>query len=303
MAYRENWDRNRSNLWNASNPLVMLIIIHAMFFILLQFIKSLYTFSSIQDTEFYKNIYHLFLLSGDPEKLFLRPWTLITMQFSEVKLMIVVGNLIWIWTFGHLVQDLLGNQRLFPIYLYSAFISGIAFIFASNLIVVDQAGSYFYSAIAPGILGLAIAATVVSPQYRFFPMIGGGIPLWVISVIYILLDFASISSNIFLVIPHAFGAATGFFFVWMLRKGNDLGQWMNLVVGSVRSWSTSTKKSASASKTSSFYETGKRSAFVKKSNITQQRVDAILDKINQHGYDNLTEEEKKVLKRASNEDL
>ena len=303
MGYRENWGGTRSNLWNASNPLVMLIIIHAMFFILLQFIKSLYTFSSIQDAEFYKNIYHLFLLSGDPSKLISRPWTLLTMQFSEVKLIIVIGNLIWIWTFGQLVQDLLGNQRLFPIYLYSAFASGIFFMLTLNLIKGEQAGSMFYSAIAPGILGLAVAATMVSPQYRFFPMIGGGIPLWVISCIYLLLDIASISSNIFLLIPHAIGAITGFFFVWMLRKGNDIGEWMNVLAGYVRSWSTPVKKNTAASKTSSFYDQGKRSAFTKKSNITQARVDAILDKINQRGYENLTEEEKKILKQAGNVDL
>jgi DMSO reductase anchor subunit len=161
----------------------------------------------------------------------------------------------------------------------------------------------FYNAIAPGILGLAVAATMVSPQYRFFPMIGGGIPLWVISCIYLLLDVASISSNIFLLIPHLIGAITGFFFVWMLRKGNDIGEWMNVLAGFVRSWSTPAKKNTAASKTSSFYELGKRSAFTKKSNITQERVDAILDKINQRGYENLTEEEKKILKQAGNVDL
>ncbi len=167
MGYRENWSGARSRLWNAGNPLVMLMIIHAMFFILLQFLKSLYTFSGIQDAEFYKNIYQLFVLSGDPEKLITHPWTLITMQFSEIKLMVVIGNLIWIWTFGYLVQDLLGDRRLFPVYIYSSLVSGIVFLLASNLIVGQQAQGMFYSGIAPGILGLAVAATMVSPQYRF----------------------------------------------------------------------------------------------------------------------------------------
>ncbi|MFN5423646.1 MAG: rhomboid family intramembrane serine protease [bacterium] len=303
MGYRENWGSSRSRLWNAGNPLVMLMIIHAMFFILLQFIKSLYTFSSIQDAEFYKNIYQLFTLSGDPEKLITQPWTLITMQFSEIRLMVVIGNLIWIWTFGYLVQDLLGDHRLFPIFIYSAFVSGIAFILAADLVLGEQAKGLFYSGIAPGILGLATAATMVSPHYRFFPMINGGIPLWVIAVIYFMLDLASISSNMFLLIPHVFGALTGFFFVWMLRRGNDIGRWMNLLASHVRSWSNSPKKSSFAAKSSSFYEQGSRSPYVKKTTITQQRIDAILDKINQRGYDNLSEEEKKILKEASNEDL
>lgn len=303
MGYRENWGVSRSRLLNTSNPLVMMMIIHAMFFILLQFLKSLYTFSALQDAEFYKNMYQLFTLSADPEKLITRPWTLITMMFSEIKLMVVIGNLIWIWTFGHLVQDLLGDHRLFPIYIYSALVAGIFFLIASQLIIGKQGYTMYYIGIAPGILGLAAAATVVSPQYRFFPMINGGIPLWIIALIYFLLDIASISSNKLLLIPHLFGALTGFFFVWMLRRGHDLGSWMNMLAGYVRSWSTTPKKNSFAAKSSSFYEQGNRSPYTKKTTITQQRVDAILDKINQRGYDNLSEEEKKILKQASNGDL
>ena len=48
-----------------------------------------------------------------------------------------------------------------------------------------------------------------------------------------------------------------------------------------------------------FYNAGGRKPFNKTSNITQQRVDEILDKINQKGYQFLTAEEKDILKRAA----
>ena len=47
-----------------------------------------------------------------------------------------------------------------------------------------------------------------------------------------------------------------------------------------------------------FYKSPTR-PYQKKSNVTQQRVDEILDKINQHGYDSLSDEEKELLKKAS----
>ena len=37
--------------------------------------------------------------------------------------------------------------------------------------------------------------------------------------------------------------------------------------------------------------------------LLAEKIDEILDKINQKGYDRLTEEEKELLKRASEEDL
>ena len=46
-----------------------------------------------------------------------------------------------------------------------------------------------------------------------------------------------------------------------------------------------------------------RKPYEKMSNITQQRLDDILDKINQHGYAFLTDEEKAFIKRASDQEL
>ena len=52
-----------------------------------------------------------------------------------------------------------------------------------------------------------------------------------------------------------------------------------------------------------FYKSDGRKPYHKTSNVTQQRVDEILDKINQKGYHFLTDEEKNILKRAAGEDL
>lgn len=46
-----------------------------------------------------------------------------------------------------------------------------------------------------------------------------------------------------------------------------------------------------------------RKPYEKIANVTQQKLDDILDKINQHGYAFLTEEEKEFLNRASDQDL
>ena len=51
-----------------------------------------------------------------------------------------------------------------------------------------------------------------------------------------------------------------------------------------------------------FYKKEKQ-PFSKKPNLTQQRIDAILDKINQQGYHSLTAEEKELLNKASKEEL
>ena len=55
-------------------------------------------------------------------------------------------------------------------------------------------------------------------------------------------------------------------------------------------------------KTQLFYKSSSK-PYKKTSNITQQKIDDLLDKINQKGYNSLTEDEKEILRRASKEDL
>ena len=52
-----------------------------------------------------------------------------------------------------------------------------------------------------------------------------------------------------------------------------------------------------------FYDTQGREPYSKIPNLNQARVDEILDKINQKGYNNLTAEERDILRRAAEEDL
>jgi hypothetical protein len=106
-----------------------------------------------------------------------------------------------------------------------------------------------------------------------------------------------------LLIPHAVAAVVGFSFIKLLMKGNDTGRWMISLFNGLTNAFTPKKKGSATLRTTSFYEQGNRKAFVKKNGITQERIDMILDKINQRGYENLTEEEKTILKKASKEDL
>jgi hypothetical protein len=55
-------------------------------------------------------------------------------------------------------------------------------------------------------------------------------------------------------------------------------------------------------KTQLFYKSNTK-PYTKSSHITQQKIDDLLDKINQKGYNSLTDEEKEMLKRASKEDI
>ena len=140
---------------------------------------------------------------------------------------------------------------------------------------------------------------MVAPGYRIFPMLNGGIPLWVLTALYAIIDLATIPlSNPGGLIVHLAGAFTGFLFIFFLRRGYDWSDWMSNFFDWVNNLFNPDKpKQGKPIKEELFYKATSK-PYKKTPNITQQRIDEILDKINQKGYHLLTEEEKELLKKS-----
>ena len=105
-------------------------------------------------------------------------------------------------------------------------------------------------------------------------------------------------------LAHIAGAFTGFLFIFSLRQGYDWSEWMNNFFDWINNLFNPDKprKGKKSMKEELFYKSTK-APYKKTLNVTPQHVDEILDKINQHGYQFLTEEEKDLLRRASEEGL
>lgn len=310
MSYYQQRNRNRLSIGQDGNSLTMLIAVNLIVFVILAFIKVVYYFSEGNDglASFNRNIFEWVTLPADLHKLMTRPWTIITHMFvhDTVSVWHILANMLWLWAFGYILQDLTGNRKLVPIFIYGALAGALAYIVSFNLIAplkqsLSVAEAYGASA---GIMGIAIATTTIAPAYRIFPMLNGGIPLWVITVLYLIIDLATIPyNNPGGHIAHIAGGAMGFLFVNLLQKGNDWGLWMNQFFDWVVDLFNPDKpRKGKVIKSQLFYKS-KIQPFKKTPLITQQRIDEILDKINQKGYHSLTEDEKEMLKRASKEDL
>ncbi len=307
MGYMDYPKYRRNNVWATNNPLMMLIIINVLIFILLHFIKSIYAFSSLSESLFMQNTFSWFTMPADLLSLAKRPWTLLTAMFTQLNMILLLSNLFWLWTFGFILQDLAGEKRVFPLYLYGGIAGGISFLLTYNLVPSLhplREGIVFFGATTP-VIAIAVAATTISPQYRLFPMIGGGIPLWIVTLVFFVIDFASMTGQSSMFFSHAASALLGYLFSRALLRGDDWTYWMNDFYDRVTNLFNPKrhKKRKVVQKEEVFYNTRGQKPFIKRTNVTQQKVDEILDKINQKGYSRLSEEEKDLLNRASEGDL
>ncbi len=295
-------------LGDDGNAMVALFAINIIFFLLLMLIQVAYYYMQQTTAVYNAEIVQWFALPASITKLSERPWTIVTYMFSDTGLNIIrlISNMIWLWAFGYLLQQMAGNDKLIPIYIYGGLLGGIIFIAAHYIIPPLQPSINAASLLGAnaGTLAVAMATTTLSPDHRFFTQIRKGIPIWVLMSIYIIIDFAGIADKgAAYSLSHLGGALAGFLFVVFLRRGRDGSLWMNqFYTWLMNLFNPYKKPSKEKIKETVFYNTGKRKPFEKTTNITQQRVDEILDKISQKGYHFLTEEEKNILKKASEGD-
>ncbi|MFT3682345.1 MAG: rhomboid family intramembrane serine protease [Ferruginibacter sp.] len=304
--------RKRLTLGQDGNALVGLVTVNIIFFLLLLTIRVVYVYFDPDKTAFYSQVVPYFQLPAQLSTLVERPWTLLTNMFTHVGgeyvlsgIFLLLSNMLWLWAFGFIFQELAGNRKLVPVYIYGGLVGGLAFILSCYLIPSYRPfiNTSYIAGSNAATMGVAMATTVLAPGYRFFRQLNGGIPIWVLMLAYIIIDFAGFASAPYS-IAHLCGAGAGFLFVYLIRKGYDTGSWMiNLYDWLMNLFNPEKKKDRTSIKEKVFYNAQGRKPFKKTSNVTQQRVDEILDKISQKGYHFLTDEEKNILKRASEEDL
>ncbi|MBV9963827.1 MAG: rhomboid family intramembrane serine protease [Parafilimonas sp.] len=302
MSVREQNSRKRILMGEDNNALTWLIILNALFFVSILFIKVIYDLTTGHAAVTDNNIDKWVSVPAEGYRLLSRPWTIFTYMFSHNSIWYLISSLLWLWCFGYILQDLAGNNKLFPVYLYGGFFGGLIFIVTAYAIPAMHANADAYSLMGAGtsIMAVAVATTALTPGYRIFPMLNGGIPLWVLTLIFVAIDFGTIGlSNGAVAAAHIGSGLTGFLFVHQLRKGNDLGAWLTNFSNWINNLFNPEKKYHNEDH---YYKTT-RKPYEKTHHFSQQKLDEILDKINEQGYHFLTEEEKDFLKKASKENI
>jgi len=306
MSYYQQQNRRRLSIGQDGNALTLLIAINLTIFVILKFISVIYFFSfgNAGKALYFDQVLSWFWLPHSFEGLLEKPWTLITHMFLHDDVWHIIGNMLWLWGFGYILQDLTGNRQLAPIYIYGGLAGAAIFLITHNTIPVLQASGAPMLGASGGVMAIAIAATVLAPGYRIFPFLNGGIPLWVLTVVFLIIDIALIPSrNAGGHLAHLGGAAMGFGYMVALKRGSDWGLWMNNFFDWVNNLFNPDRPGKGKVIKSQLFYKARVEPYRKTPLITQQRIDEILDKISQKGYSSLTEEEKEMLKRASAEDI
>lgn len=223
-------------------------------------------------------------LPSSPSLIIQRPWTLITYFFLHIEIFHLVFNMLFLYWFGIIIQDFIGNKRLVQLFFYGGIAGALAFLLVLNTVTFFIAqGPSFLNGASAGVFAVVVAAATIRPDYQVRLLLLGDVKIKYISAFYILWSFIETTgSNAGGNIAHLGGAMVGFIFA---------------------------KNFLAASRPQAIFEI-KIKEFAQVINqkiqprkeletVPEDELNAILDKISQSGYESLSDYEQKRLFKAS----
>lgn len=224
------------------------------------------------------------------------PWQLATYMFMHGGFVHLLFNMFALWMFGMELENTWGAKKFLTYYLLCGVGAGI-----SNLFIGPLFGPSAPTVGASGaVYGVLIAFGMIFPDRPIFVYFLLPIRARYFVILYIVLElYAGITGTADGIahFAHLGGAAVGFVYLMIDRGSLPLSAF----------WQRSKRPSSRSARVGSFANADRDAISEAKyydiheeeERINQERIDEILDKISQNGYQSLSEDEKRVLFEAS----
>jgi membrane associated rhomboid family serine protease len=283
-----------------------LILINLAVFVFVHLVKiTLYIANGATPSGAFQEFLHFFSMSSNWKFVVTHPWTLVTSMFLHEGVWHILWNMVFLYWFGRIVGDFLGNRRVFPIYFWGG-IAGVLFFFLSaNLLPYSGGVERFALGASGGVMAIVVAAGVIAPDYIMRLLFLGDIKLKYIVFALVFLDLIGIGNDLNTGghFAHLGGALMGWLVVAQLKNGTDWCQPINSLLARISSLFERKAKRPKVIYANKNKSKNERAASRFTDHLDrQEKVDTILDKIKKSGYSSLSKEEKAFLFEASKED-
>jgi len=292
--YSSFWDNLKNAFNRRDNSLFKLMAINLIAFFILLISRVVLTLSGFGAV--YKEGLKWIMMPASLPTLAKQPWSIFTYFFLHEGFFHILSNLLFLYYFGLLIHQYLGSRKLTNLYILGGVFGAGFYVLMYNI------APYFSGAVdtsfmlgaSAGVFAVVVGAATLAPQTTFVLLLFGPVKIVYIAAFYVLLSFAnSIGENAGGEIAHLGGAMLGFGYIFLLRKGWDLGIPIQKVGLFFENLGTRRAPKVSYRRTSSTKPSSTNPA--NKETLTQEEVDKILDKIADKGYEGLTKEEKRKL--------
>ena len=145
------------------NAITRIIIVNIIIFVVVNIVKIIMSITNAGVVS--NNFLWQFCFSSDWVHNFTHPWTIITSIFLHEGFFHLLWNMLFLYWFGRIVGDFIGNQRVLPIFVMGGMV-GLLFFFVSMQFPQYSGGITHYALGASGgVMAMVVAAGTLSPNY------------------------------------------------------------------------------------------------------------------------------------------
>ena len=301
------WEDVKSQ-FRSGNMITRIILVNTAFFVgilLLKLMLSIAVDQAFPSPTYERYVAPFLELSSSFWTSLTRPWVLFTHMFMHYGVFHFIFNMLWLYWFGRIVGDLIGDRKILPIYLLSGLASALLFMTVAAFNTPFNIGGSALGA-SGAVFGLTIAAATIAPEYSIRLILIGSVRLKYIAMAAILLQLVALeaNSNAGGTFGHLGGLIMGYIYVVQLRRGNDWAIPVNRLLDKIQNFfqKDARQKPKVVYRNPNLKKTRESRKGSNISDIShEEKLDTILDKIKQKGMSSLTEEEKEFLLNASKE--
>ncbi|MBU0474585.1 MAG: rhomboid family intramembrane serine protease [Bacteroidetes bacterium] len=238
-------------------------------------------------------------------------WQVISYQFMHGGFSHIFFNMFMLWMFGNEIENIMGSKKFLIFYLLSGIGAALVQVVLGPMLSNQLA---FTIGASGAVFGVMIAFALFFPERQIYVYFLFPVKAKYLIAFLILIEFMAVGDMSFVAhLAHIGGALTAFIFI-MLDKKNNFN--IDGLFNKIKNSTPNLKNFSSGGSSSGFRKPTGGVHFGKKKiedaefyeingdkkktpYPTPQEIDKILDKISESGYQNLTDEEKRILFEAS----
>ena len=266
--------KNKINLYISGLNIVEKIILFNITLYLLPFVlKTVLFLFNIKGL----SIVNWFTIDATLSEFILKPWSILTYGFIHGSFSHIFWNMLILYYFGNILKNIFGEKLILNLFLSGIVAGGLTYLISYNLFPVFKGVNSVMIGASAGVMSVLFFLAAYDPQYRI-RIIFFDIKILYIALFLFFYDIIQIPlNNSGGHIAHIGGALWGYYYSVKYNNGSDL-------VNSILSYfkkNTNNKPSVKSEKDNKSFN--------------QDKIDEILDKISDSGYDSLTKSEKEYL--------
>lgn len=268
-----------------------LIIVNVSVFLLILLVKKSFLLYNIDPRTSDEWIHHLLDLNSSLPAFIRAPWGLFTSIFTHEQFGHLLFNMLFLYFSGRFFEQYFSRKKLWLTYLFGGICGGILELLANNLFPALQGTNVVILGASGSIMAIFTALAFYQPNlqvqlFGIFP-----IRIYFLAFFFLFKDLINIGTDDQIAhFAHLGGALFGLLSIQKMHSSKNILKRLEGFFNQLKKLLTAKKQPKNTRtrfKTDEEFNVEKRQK--------QERMDEILDKISQSGYDSLTKAEKDFL--------